>query len=117
MAEIRNFRVRENALELFAQSGLHLFLIQKNPVLRQSAGLDVTVDQQHSMSRFGELARSVDAGGARADNGHEMLLRHVFLLKPSIANFSRSFERDLMERTGKKKAGKVLLQLSFTFEF
>ena len=49
MTQIKYFRVGENSFELFAQTGLHLFLVDKDAVLGQTARFDVAIDQDHPM--------------------------------------------------------------------
>jgi hypothetical protein len=68
MTEIRNLPVRENALKLLAQSRFHLFLVQKNSVLGQTARFDIPIDEQDPVPRFGEFARAVNARRAGAND-------------------------------------------------
>jgi hypothetical protein len=76
VAEVENLRIGKYALELLAQPGLHLFLIDEDAVLGQTAGLDITVEQDHAMSRFGKLARAIDARRPRPDHNDQVLFRH-----------------------------------------
>jgi hypothetical protein len=59
MTQVENFGIGEDAFELLSQTGFHLFFIDEDTVLRQAAGLDVTVEQYDPMSGFRELPSAV----------------------------------------------------------
>src|SRR4030095_17206938 len=70
VAEIENLWIGENSFELFAQTGLHLLLVDADAILRQAAGFDLSIDQDDAMSRFGEFAGAVDARRTSAHDGN-----------------------------------------------
>jgi hypothetical protein len=68
MTQIKNLWVSEDSLELLAQTGLHLFLIDEDAVFGQAPGLYISVEQDDSMTRLGEFPGSVDPGWSGADH-------------------------------------------------
>src|SRR5918994_1453842 len=76
MAKVKNFWVSQDFLELFTQPGLHLLLIQKDPIFRQTAWLDIAIQQNDTMPGLCKLACAINTSGAGADNCHQMLLAH-----------------------------------------
>ncbi len=70
VTQIKNLRVGKDSLELFPQSCLHLFLVDKDTVLGQPARLDIAVEQDHTVTGFGKLARTIDSRRSRADHSH-----------------------------------------------
>src|SRR3954453_267262 len=110
MPQVKHFGVREDSFELFTQADLHLFLIDKDAVLSQTARFDVAVEQNDSMAGFSKLAGGVDTRWARPDNGYQMLMAHSVLVKRA------SFGRTDREETKLEETAK-LLKLSFSFVF
>src|SRR5262249_24364209 len=60
VAKIEDLGIGENTFELLSQSCFHFFFVDENPILRQSAGFDITVQQDDPVSGFGELPSAIE---------------------------------------------------------
>ena len=76
MAKIKNFWVTQDFLELFTQAGLHLLLVHEDPVFRQTAWLNIAIQQNNTMPCLCKLASAINTSGPSADNCHQVLLAH-----------------------------------------
>jgi hypothetical protein len=78
-AEVMDRGVFEDLGELLAQAIFHLVLIKVDPVLRESAGLDIAIEEENLNASLGELVGGVESCGACSNDGYDRAMgRRVF---------------------------------------
>src|SRR5262249_26387430 len=72
VAEVGDARIGEDLLELAPQAALHLVLVQEDPVLGQTARLDVAVEEEDAAAEPRERASGEQPSGASSDDGDDV---------------------------------------------
>src|SRR3990170_4698952 len=100
MAKIEELGIGENPFKVLSEPFLHLLLVKKYPVFRQTARLDVPIEQNHDVPCLGKLTRAIDPRGTGSDDSYQMPLCFCVCHNRSFSPMLLFYCRNVKDQAG-----------------